>query len=183
MPDFIQPKVFGIGFHKTGTSSLGAALSILGYRVTDVQGIWDPDIASNVYDTAFSVVDKFDAFQDNPWPILYRELDERYPGSKFILTTRPTEEWITSMVRHFGREVTPMRTWIYGVGSPLGNEAIYVDRYESHNRNVMEYFSERRGSLLQMRITAGDGWRKLCSFLDRSIPEGEFPNVNKAIPI
>ena len=37
--------MFGIGFHKTGTSSLGRALSMLGYRVADVQGVWDQDIA------------------------------------------------------------------------------------------------------------------------------------------
>jgi hypothetical protein len=40
-----RSKVFGIGFHKTGTSSLGRALSMLGYRVADVQGVWDQDIA------------------------------------------------------------------------------------------------------------------------------------------
>ncbi len=28
-----RPKVFGIGFHKTGTTSLGRALRALGYRV------------------------------------------------------------------------------------------------------------------------------------------------------
>ncbi|MEE2776427.1 MAG: sulfotransferase [Acidobacteriota bacterium] len=33
-------KVFGIGFHKTGTSSLGAALEVLGYRVRAPRCPW-----------------------------------------------------------------------------------------------------------------------------------------------
>ncbi|MYB38984.1 MAG: hypothetical protein F4Y26_16695 [Gammaproteobacteria bacterium] len=40
-----EPKVFEIGFDKTGTKSLGAALGILGYRVCGPVGAKDPDIA------------------------------------------------------------------------------------------------------------------------------------------
>jgi len=36
-----KQKIFVIGFHKTGTSSLGAALEILGYTVCDAVGIQD----------------------------------------------------------------------------------------------------------------------------------------------
>ena len=180
MSNSARAKVFGIGFHKTGTSSLGTALTLLGYRVAGVQGIWDPNIASKVHEIAFSVADQFDAFQDNPWPVLYRELDKRYPGSKFILTLRSTQEWIASVVQHFGSETSPMREWIYGVGNPLGNESIYVSRYETHNMQVIDYFKERPGSLLQMHITEGDGWRELCPFLELEMPDCEFPDVNKA---
>jgi|TARA_B100002003_G_scaffold251824_1_gene297905 hypothetical protein len=175
-----RPKVFGIGFHKTGTSSLGTALSMLGYRVAGVQGAWNQDIAEKAQDIAFSVVDEFDAFEDNPWPLLYRELDEHYPGSKFILTLRPSDEWIRSVVNHFGNESTPMRKWIYGVGSPVGNEAVYLNRYRKHNQDVTAYFAGRDESLLHMHITKGDGWDKLCEFLGEPIPDGDFPDINKA---
>ena len=178
-----RPKVFGIGFHKTGTSSLGRALSLLGYRVADVQGVWNEDIAEKAQEIAFSVVDKFDAFEDNPWPLLYRELDEHYPGSKFILTLRPSDEWIRSVVNHFGNESTPMRKWIYGVGSPLGNEAVYLNRYGQHNQDVIDYFKGREESLLQMHITEGDGWDKLCGFLGEPIAGGDFPHTNKAVDL
>lgn len=106
-------KVFCIGFHKTGTTSLGLALRELGYSVTGPNGIRDPNISQNVYDMAFRIVEQYDAFQDNPWPILYRELDDRYPKSKFILTLRSSESWIRSQVRHFGTQRTPMRAWIW----------------------------------------------------------------------
>jgi hypothetical protein len=175
-----ETKVFGIGFHKTGTSSLARALSILGYRVTGPNHVNDPDIARNVHDVAQQLVEQYDAFQDNPWPIIYRELDQRYPGSKFILTMRPTEKWIRSIVDHFGRSNTPMRKWIYGVGHPRGNEQIYVDRYERHNKEVAEYFRDRPDDLLTFRVTEGDGWESLCPFLHEEIPTAAFPHLNTA---
>jgi hypothetical protein len=131
-----KQKVFCIGFHKTGTKSLAEALTLLGYRVTGPNGTKDPDIAKNVNDMAYRLVEQYDAFQDNPWPIIYQALDQHYPNSKFILTMRPTDPWVDSVVRYFGANSTPMRQWIYGAGSPLGNEDIYIRRYEKHNDNV-----------------------------------------------
>ena len=40
-------KIFGIGFHKTGTTSLAQALKMLGFSVTGPNGINDPNIADN----------------------------------------------------------------------------------------------------------------------------------------
>lgn len=173
-------KVFCIGFHKTGTSSLGSALKILGYSVTGPNGVRDPNISSNVYAMAYELVERYDAFQDNPWPLLYRDLDKRYPGSKFILTLRQPEQWIRSQVRHFGTRETPMRRWIYGKGSPEGNEAIYLERFEAHNTEVLSYFRDRPNDLLVMDVTSFDGWPQLCSFLDVAIPPVPFPHANSA---
>ena len=109
----MKTKVFGIGFHKTATTSLAKALSYLGYRVTGPNWVDNPNPAEKVYKMAFELANKFDAFQDNPWPTLYKELDRKFPGSKFILTLRPSDEWIRSVVNHFGNEETPMREWIW----------------------------------------------------------------------
>jgi hypothetical protein len=176
----MKTKVFGIGFHKTGTTSLANALSYLGYRVTGPDGVDNPNIAQDVYEMAFDLVNKFDAFQDNPWPILYKELDQKFPDSKFILTLRPSEDWFRSVVNHFIEKETPMREWIYGVGYPKGNENVYVARYERHNREVIEYFKDRRKQLLVLNITAGEGWTKLCPFLGERIPAIAFPCANTA---
>lgn len=175
-----SPKVFGIGFHKTGTTTLARALSILGYKVTGPNGVKDPDIEKNVHEMALELCREYDAFQDNPWPIIYRDIDECYPGSKFVLTLRPIEKWIKSLVRHFGDASTPMREWIYGVGSPEGNEDIYIARYEKHNAEVIEYFQNRPDDLLIFHITEGDGWAELCHFLGKKIPALQFPHENKA---
>ncbi|MBI1733490.1 MAG: hypothetical protein HYR49_12095 [Gammaproteobacteria bacterium] len=176
-----RAKVFGIGFHKTGTKSLGVALQRLGYRVTGSNAVHDPDIAARALDLACELAGQFDAFQDNPWPLLYREMDARYPGSRFILTTRPTGKWIRSVVHYFADRHTPMREWIYGAGRgcPIGNEDVYIARYERHNREVREYFTNRPADLLEMAITEGEGWEKLCPFLGHAIPPEPFPHANR----
>lgn len=171
-------KIFGIGFHKTGTSSLARALDMLGYNVTSSFGLTDTNIAETVVSQAYGIVPQFDAFQDNPWPIIYRELDEQFPNSKFILTIRPTEKWLNSVVQHFGGRTTVMREWIYGVGDPRGNEAIYRARYEQHNDEVRGYFVSRPGQLLILNLTEGEGWEKLCPFLNAPIPTDPFPHTN-----
>jgi hypothetical protein len=65
-------KVFGIGFHMTGTTSLEQALTALGYRATGPNGMHDPQIAKNVHCMVDRLVQRYDTFQDNPWPVLFR---------------------------------------------------------------------------------------------------------------
>ena len=171
-------KVFGIGFHKTGTTTLASALRILGYSVTGPFGIDQTDIGLTATDQALRIARDWDAAQDNPWPIVYRDLDRAFPGSKFVLTIRETNDWFASVVRHFGGQSTPMREWIYGVGDPFDHEAIYKKRYEEHNREVLEYFENRQNDLLVLPITDGAGWAHLCPFLGLEEPATEFPHSN-----
>lgn len=172
-----EPRVFCVGFHRTGTSSLRAALEILGYHVCGSVATEEPDIAVRARDIAFGLLDRYDAFADNPWPILFRDLDERCPGSRFILTIRPPDAWFRSVARFFGEKTTPMREWIYGAASPIGNEDRYVARYERHNLEVLEYFGDRAADLLVLRVTEGEGWPELCSFLGRAVPSEPFPHL------
>jgi hypothetical protein len=167
--------IFGIGFHKTGTSSLGRAFEYLGYRVqghVPTSGIEDAKRKARTYRKGYDVL------QDTPWPVLYEWLDHTYPGSQFILTVRPEDEWIDSVCRHFGGSTTTTREWMYdGAGDPMGNEDLYLDTYRRHNEDVLDYFGDRRGDdLLVMDITQGDGWSKLCSFLGCATPWLPFPH-------
>jgi hypothetical protein len=171
-------KVFGIGFQKTGTTSLKLALELLGYRVAGKIAVHHPHVGRVIHQRAFRELENYDAFQDNPWPLLYGELDQLCPGSRFILTLRPTDAWIRSVVRHFGTVDTPMREWIYGAGHPLGNEERYATRYDAHNREVLEYFADRPQDLLVFRTGEGHGWPELCGFLGREIPDEAFPHGN-----
>lgn len=172
-------KVVGIGFHKTGTTTLGIALKTLGYNVVGAK----PDLAKhlfeNDFESIFRIADSFDAFQDNPWAILYKELDARYPDSKFILTWRDENEWIKSVVNHFGKKHTEMRRWIYGTGHPKGNEQLYLNRYKKHINEVLEYFQNRKEDLLIVSWEKAKGWEELCEFLNKPIPKIPFPHVNK----
>ena len=69
---------------------------------------------------------------------------------------------------------------IYGPGSPAGNEPIYRRRFRDHNRSVLDHFKDRPRDLCVMDITAGDGWEKLCGFLDVPVPAAAFPHRNRA---
>lgn len=173
-------KVFCIGFHKTGTTSLGSALEILGYNVCGTSRELESDLLKNNMNSLFEKVRKYDAFQDNPWPIYYKELDEYFPKSKFILTIRDEEKWISSVVKHFGDQDTIMREIIYGHGHPLNHEDVYIERYRKHNKEVKDYFSERPNDILILSLENGDGWEMICEFLNKKIPDIEFPHLNKA---
>jgi hypothetical protein len=175
-----RAKVFCIGFQKTGTTTMRSALEALDYRVAGHFGVDDPEIRANALPNALDLARKYSAFQDNPWPVLFRDLDQHFPGSRFVLTVRDPERWLASVVDHFGDLSTPMREWIYGPGSPRGHEDVYLERFERHNREVRDYFSIRSGDLLEMNIEAGDGWDPLCGFLGLPRPAIPFPHKNKA---
>lgn len=173
-------KVFCIGFQKTGTKSLGHALRMLGYRVCGPVGTLDPDINTKAFEIAMRYTQTHDAFEDHPWPLIYRELDAQYPGSRFILTVRNPDKWIDSVVNHFGNyENAPDRRWVYGAGSPIGNEKLYRQKFIDHNKDVQNYFRNRTEDLLVIDLSKGDNWNKLCRFLKEEKPDKPFPHLNK----
>ncbi len=181
-------KVFSIGLHKTGTSSLFKALEILGYqpcrRLKMLQKRLVHDDIIDVlkqkeHDKIFDVTEGFDAFVDNPWPLLYKEVDRHFPNSQFILTIRDEQEWIESVLNYFSGYETKIRELIYGVSSPQNNEEIFLKKYREHNASVIEYFNQRPDQLLVINIDKGLSWKPLCSFLNKDIPDIEFPFRNK----
>ena len=169
-------KALGIGFHKTGTSTLKSAVSALGYTFAPRFRVDGEVIEDDLVPQALAIAATVDAVQDNPWPLLYRDLDKAFPGSRFILTIRDTDEWWESLLQHFGGKSTPMRAWIYGTGDPRGQESLYKERYEAHNASVIEHFADRPDDLLVFSITDGEGWERLCPFLGEPRPEMPFPH-------
>ncbi|WP_372885154.1 sulfotransferase family protein, partial [Shimia sp.] len=173
------PKVFGIGFQKTGTTTLLAVFRALGYHCKDYGKELIPSLARGDLQPAFEIADQYDAFEDNPWPLIYRELDQRYPGSKFILTIRDEESWIKSVVNHLGYLPDPMQTLVYGVGFPAGYEDVFLARYRRHNEEVQAHFADRPEDLLVVDFAAGQGWPEICAFLGREVPDLDFPHEFK----
>ncbi len=178
-------KVFCLGFHKTATTSLARALKVLGYKVVKgVPGEYlkDPNfnkIVREIYDTAS---ENYDAFADGIWPCLYKEMDKKYPNSKFILVIRDSQDWIKSVVADFGTHSNFVRKWIYGdeYGCPKGNEDVYIKIYEQHNAEVMDYFNDRPDDLLVIYLSKKElSWEKLCPFLNKEIPDIPFFQSNQ----
>jgi hypothetical protein len=181
-------KVFGIGFHKTGTTSLGAALDALGYVTCDGAGAVREAVGhgemmrllrAQQLEPILSVAERFTGFTDTPWFMLFRELDARFPGSKFILTLRDERRWIESAVRYFGQTDSDLRTWIYGTGRPVGNEQRWLGRYREHIAQVKTHFRHRPDDILVVDWEQGSGWDDLGKFLGRTTPSGAFPHLTK----
>lgn len=184
-----QRKVFCVGFHKTGTTSMGTLLRHLGYAVVGSHRTRDrgfvADLAAGRLEELFYVADRASAFEDNPWPLVFRELDARYPGSRFILTVRDPERWIRSVVAHFGAQAepdSPMRQLIYGkrAGDPRGHEATYLARYRAHIDAVRAHFARRPDDLLEVDVSDPEALERICRFLGHSVDLPAMPHDNRA---
>jgi len=174
-------KVFCVGFMKTGTTTMHQALSILGYNVSSKSHELLPAILHNNMNAVVDHCKQYDAFEDNPIPLLYAFLDEQFPGSKFILTTREAESWYASVSHHIGWLRTPMHEYVFGKGRgiPSQDKEHTIRVFENHNQAVIDYFSNRPEDLMIIPVNSNRDWKPLCDFLDKPIPETAFPHANK----
>lgn len=176
--NIINQKVFCIGLFKTGTTSMARALSLLGYRsygtfgerfVVSWEDYWNVDdtVAFHPYfEEIKRFVKDYDGFSDAPWMYLYKELDQWFPGSKFVLTTRDAESLADSEINQCIR-----------YGSKPEPRSRYIRRYNRHNKNVVNYFKYRPQDLLIYDVKTG--WPDLCKFLGAEVPMTSFPHENK----
>lgn len=183
-----EQKVFCIGWPKTGTTSLTNAFRTLGLFSWHFSPwmIGCTSFASEFENTKinFSAIADYTAVSDLPVCALYKELDQAFPNSKFILTTRSEDSWLKSAVADIeaAREKHGMIhaavRWAYGVEEV--NEAIYIQRYQEHNQQVLDYFKNRDDFLL-FDLTEKEPWQTLCGFLNLPVPDVAFPHFNKTI--
>ena len=181
----IWDKLFGIGLGKTGTHSLQSAMKYLGF-IPALHGLKYIDELRNV---------KFacDIFIAARWKFL----DYAYPQARFILTDRDTQTWLASSKNHGGNTIRKGRSGIpdqNGMHLPLRTaesryilygiahfeEDIFVRVKEKHRRDIEAYFANKPDKLLIMDFEKGDGWQKLCHFLDVPEPDIPFPHKNKS---
>ena len=179
-----KTKLFGIGLQRTGTTSLHHALLALGWRSA-------PDSIALFYDISAPLRNEYDAFFDNPIPLLYPKLDKLCPDSKFILTTRPLSDWLRSaewlykvgipqLSPELQRAAAEIHTAFYGIAH--FDSAHFEAFWQSYHTDVRHYFKNREADLLTINITDDLGWQPLCSFLGVDIPAIPFPNRNAAAP-
>ena len=177
-----RPKVFGIGWHKTGTKSLNRALMRLGYRPSP----WNIDLVMRWHEGHIAQIlhqaAQADAFDDFPWPLVFRELDRAFPDARFILTTRRDDAtWLASAQKHMARRRWVGHYLIYGSYDAFADPEPFVRRYREHNAAVREYFADRPGKLLDICFERGEHWKPLCAFLGAAgEPNEPFPHQNTA---
>jgi hypothetical protein len=185
--DPVPTRVFGIGMHKTATTSLHRAFQILGFDSLhwgkgEAPMIWYEMNATGRSQT----IDRYYSVCDMPIPLLYKQLDAAYPGSKFVLTIRDGDKWLASVKRLWDPRYNPTRhLWnVYPISHKLHyalygrkdfDPIVFMKRYRRHNHEVREYFKDRPSDLLVMNMSAGDGWDKLCPFLGMQVPSMPYP--------
>lgn len=178
--------VFCIGWQRTGTTSLTEALRMLGlfswHFAPWVIGLTHGTDEIALPSIDFTGITDYAAMSDLPVCALFKELDEAFPGSFFILTTRHTDAWIESasnlaqeIVRYCGNLDSVMR-WAYGIGTV--DQKIFGDRFTRHEKEVCEYFGDRK-DLLVIDVTRGNPWPALCNFLRVPGPGVPFPHLNR----
>jgi Sulfotransferase domain/N-terminal domain of galactosyltransferase len=188
----VPTRLFGIGMHKTGTTSLHESLKTLGLDSAHwksahwAKAIWDEMALAGRSPT----LEKSYALCDLPITLMFRELDKAYPGSKFILTTRDESKWIMSVENHWNPVINPFReAWdsdpfthrvhreLYG-RKTFDREA-FIERFRRHNADVAEHFKGRPGDLLTINVDRDPTWGPLCRFLDKKVPTGKYPQAFK----
>lgn len=183
-------KVFVIGAPRTGTTSVGRALSILGFRDYGHDPYLQELFNHGCYEPIWERVGMHDSFSDGPFNTgdFYRVLAERYPQARFILTVRDKQKWKESHRRHFD-PAFPNRDVKDRFKLHRYEPEIWWRWYDRRNAQIRAFFQEtnRPHHLLELNIGEDcNQWEKLIGFLGPEArvpsPLPEFPWVNKFQP-
>ncbi len=202
-----EQKVFCIGLNKTGTTSIEKSLRRLGYRMGN-QAEGEHLLKSYIsrdYKPILRLCYKADAFQDAPFsfPFTYIILHEHFPEAKFILSIRDNaDQWYDSVVRYHGKLFAngkvptkedlmksqyryPGFIWeaqkaLYNItdNDPYDKSAL-IDYYNRHNADVRDYF-KFNSNFLEINLSDGEAYGKMCKFLGKEPQENGFPWLNKS---
>ena len=172
--------IFNIGLNRSGTKSLTYAIRDLkikslhfavdsdniGNNSIEIETVLIDNIQRN-YKALYGLDDTYQGFSDFNGESYYERLYNDYPNSMFILTVRPFNDWVKSNQNneiHIGRTAPTIETLI-----------------KKYNviKDIRNFFSDKSDQFLEMDICNGDGWDKLCNFLNLQKPNKKFPHLNK----
>jgi hypothetical protein len=178
-----RPRVFGIGLNKTGTSSFHEALTELGYKSLHYGGQAASDAvmrAVEAEEPLLSNLDqRYDAFSDiGVLSRRFRLLDEQYPGSHFVLTMRPFDEWIDSRRRHVERNIAGKAAGTYHDSFLVIDVDKWTLEWDTHMERAHRYFAGR-DDFLEVDLTRDAQWGPLCALLGVAEPDAPFPWSNR----
>lgn len=198
--------VIGAGYGRTGTTSLKRALEMLGFgpchHMSEV--LKRPETAAG-WASALTGDDRvlpwllsgYRSTLDLPSCLLWRELTERYPGVKVVLTVRDPRQWYRSaratilskdrenrterLAEAGGTSLVEELTMLSSAMATRGfrrdlNEAETIAVFQRHNESVRAGVDPER--LLVYEVE--QGWAPLCDFLHVEVPSSPFPHGNDA---
>ncbi|KAH6668991.1 P-loop containing nucleoside triphosphate hydrolase protein [Halenospora varia] len=204
----IPMRILNLGLSRTGTTSMKTALEELGLQNVYHLGYEDEDFAfwlaaieakyegkgqpfgRKEWDHIFY---NCDAVSDLPVVMFAEELIAAYPEAKVILTIRSVDSWYYSMIATVCNPIYKtlyhrLPAWLDSQEQALCDMSDKCEKYTWQNdfpKHGKVYFHEHNSlvrklvpkeNLLEMEMKGG--WKPLCAFLDKEVPETEFPRGN-----
>jgi hypothetical protein len=184
--------VIGAGFGRTGTLSMKLALETLEFGPCHhmAEVLSNPDqlakwrvVAQGSVPDWDDVLAGYNSAIDWPSAYYWRELSRHYPHAKIILTVRSPESWYDSFSKTILETMGPKSNPL-SFGEKIIKNVIFSGRpddrahaiavYEKNTAEVQAAFPADR--LLTYEL--GEGWERLCKFLNKPIPDTPFPKSN-----
>lgn len=143
------------------------------------------------------VFKNYTAAVDNPACCVWRELTVAYPDAKVLLTLHPRgpEAWYESTIntiyftetkwqfkviktfvpfmRKFGN-MSHKLIWQRSHAGTMTDKDAAIAHYKKHIENVKAAVPTEKLLIFDVK----EGWKPLCEFLNKPIPNSPFPNVN-----
>ncbi|MGD0864033.1 MAG: sulfotransferase family protein [Rhizomicrobium sp.] len=191
-------QVIGAGLGRNGTLALKTALEQLGFgpchHMIEVfahpeQGqFWLRAAMGEKVDWE-EVFANYRASVDWPSCHFYKELSERYPDAKVILSERDPKQWYKSITNTILRSMKqmaiddPARTEWFRFARMIVIEQTFhndlgednmIAAYLRHNARVKATIAPER----LLVFNPAEGWDPLCRFLGAAVPQMPFPHVN-----
>jgi len=187
-------QVIGAGYGRTGTLSLKLALEQLGIgpcfhmseAIANQTCIADWLEAARGRPNWEKIFAGYRASVDHPGCAFYRELAERYPQAKVVLTVRNPNDWFDStQATVFSPRMRtrvpegPLKEFLAKTVWDLFGDAIddrerMVAAFERHTEEVRSVIPAQRLLVFEVK----QGWGPLCAFLGVAVPPTAFPRVN-----
>jgi hypothetical protein len=92
------------------------------------------------------------------------------------------DSWFESVAKHCDRNPpskTDFRRYLYNVDDPRSQPKHVKHVHQKHIDDVRAYATKQGIPLLEVCFEQGDGWEKLCPFLEKPVPEESFPWLNR----
>lgn len=188
-------EVIGAGLGGTGTLQAKAALELLGfgpcYHVAEVQehpeqiGFWQSVAAGGPAPDWDALFGAYESCVDFPACLFYAELADAYPDASLLLTVRDPERAYQRVRDTIYRLTTdpdsPLPAELRDVFEELVWDRLFHGAFDDRAAAIATY--ERWDEKVQSSVPAerllvydvGDGWRPLCGFLGRDVPDEPFP--------
>lgn len=154
----LNKKVIGLGLPRTGTTSLGAALEILGYKTIQYCPITKASTMNAWFDVFGKGLEPGQALVTSAFNFdIVRSCQVMEPNAHYVYCQRNEADRALSM-------------------SNLGVDSVYVGSVEHNPFDILREL--RQLLVLPLELSGAEKWVKLCDFLEHKVPGLSYPHKN-----